>query len=513
MKQSANNLYGMLVEILLVIAWLGLPFTSFPILGWLSNSQAAPLSAIPIGLILVIWLVPQLIRGRQLPLEVVPLLGFVLIAVASSAAVLFSEVIPYEGRPLWGQSSRALFTLLIGVSFYVVIAGFIQNERVYIKALRWIHIGGALMLLWGAVQIIVITTTGGDFPPTLDRIRTWLVIQPHGVQIGNRLSGLSYEPSWFAHQLNLLYLPLWLAATYLRQSVFRLRILKLSIENILLMFGLLEFVLSRPRVGFAALLLVIGYIFVKIIIASANVFSTYLTGRIKSPAKNKKSTSTILSLLVAFGFISLFIGIVFSIAFIGSKLDERLALLFQPIPEDELMILTAFNENTLLYIGARLQFLERTIYWLLGWHIFNDFPLFGVGLGNTGFFVYSHISPTAWMTLEFRDLAYRLGYMINTKSYWLRILAETGIVGFSFFTAWIVGLWRSTLHLLRCHRKTLMLIGLAGQFSILAFVFEGFSLDSFALPYLWVAAGLISAARMIADNEIPQDDELPRGKV
>jgi hypothetical protein len=513
MKQSVNNLYGTLVEILLVMACLGLPFTSFPILGWATNSQAAPLSAIPIGLILIIWFVPQLIRGRQLPLEVVPLLGFVVIAVASSAAVFYSDVIPYEGMSLWGQSSRALFTLLIGVSFYIVIAGSIQNERAYIKALRWIYIGGALMLLWGAVQIIVITTTGGDFPPILDKIRTWLVIQPHGVQIGNRLSGLSYEPSWFAHQLNLLYLPLWLAATYLRQSVFRLRILKLSIENLLLIFGLLEFVLSRPRIGFAALLLIIGYIFVKFIITSANHFGIYLAGHIKPQTKKNKNTSIILSIFVAAGFVTLFLGIVVAIAFIGSKLDERLALLFKPIPEDELMILTAFDENTLLYIGARLQFLERTIYWLLGWHIFNDYPIFGVGLGNTGFFVYSHIPPTAWMTPEFRDLAYRLGYMINTKSYWVRILAETGIAGFSFFTAWIVGLWRSTRHLMRCNRKTLILIGLAGQFSILAFVFEGFSLDSFALPYLWVAAGLISAARMIADKEKPQDDLLSRSKI
>ena len=507
MNPKVLRFYALLVELLLAIAWIGLPFTSFPILGWYTSSQAAPLSAIPIGIVLVIWSLPQIFRGMRLPMEVVPLLGFILVAVGSSAAILFSDVVPLEGRSFVGQSGRALFTLFIGVSFYLVIAARLQNERSLNKALQYINIGGAVMLLWGLIQIIIIARTGGYFPAYLDRIRTWLVIQPYGVQIGNRLSGLAYEPSWFAHQLNMLYLPIWLSATYLRQSAFRFRILRFSFENILLIFGLLEFILSRPRVGFAALLLVIGYLFIKITISKSRQLSQSIIGRRPLPITNQKGKTTLLSFIISIGFLVLFVGIVIGLAYIGSRVDERLELLFTPIPANELLIIKGMDENALMYIGARLSFLERTIYWIFGWHVFNDYPLLGVGLGNTGFFAYSHLPATGWMTTEIRDLAYRLFYMINTKSYWLRILAETGIIGFSFFIAWIIGLWRSANYLVRSHQKIFLLIGMAAQFSLLAFIFEGFSLDSFALPYLWVTAGLLSAARTAAKQK-PQNSKL-----
>jgi hypothetical protein len=35
---------------------------------------------------------------------------------------------------------------------------------------------------------------------------------------------------------------------------------------------------------------------------------------------------------------------------------------------------------------------------------------------------------------------------------------------------------------------------LAGQLSLIAFIGEGFSIDSFAMPYLWVTIGLVAAA-------------------
>ena len=36
-------------------------------------------------------------------------------------------------------------------------------------------------------------------------------------------------------------------------------------------------------------------------------------------------------------------------------------------------------------------------------------------------------------------------------------------------------------------------LGLAGLLAILAQVFEGFSLDTFALPHLWIMLGLLTA--------------------
>jgi hypothetical protein len=85
----------------------------------------------------------------------------------------------------------------------------------------------------------------------------------------------------------------------------------------------------------------------------------------------------------------------------------------------------------------------------------------------------------------------------NTKSLFVRLLAETGLVGFSIFTLFLYNLWRSARLLLTSQSSTLRWIGLTGQFALLAFVGEGFSIDSFAMPYMWVIAGLISVSALI----------------
>jgi hypothetical protein len=508
MIHRIESIYYHSIEYLWILLWVGLPLTSFPIIGWLTKSQAAPFSAIPLGLLAVVWFIPQVLRGRQLPREVIPILFFALAAIVSSATVYYLDNAFYFGsRTFWGQSLRAFLTLSIGLAFYLLTSAWLHSEAALRRALQWVYIGGAVMLLWGLMQTVIIYAMGGHFPVFLEKIRVWLVIQYYAVREGDRVASLAYEPSWFAHQLNLLYLPLWLASTYLKKSVFKIRIFHLSVENILLVFGLVEFLLSRPRIGLAAFLLAAAFLFIKATINTVKRIRDYLIERYHIDEKSRTAGRILITLLISFLLIAVYVGIAFLIVYIGSKFDPRLALLFEPIPKAELEIIKAFNEGSLLYIGSRLKFLERVIYWLSGWHIFSEYPIFGIGLGNAGFFVQSHVPQTGWMTSELRNLVYRLGYAVNTKSYWVRILAETGLVGFSLFITWLAGLWRSARFLLVNPTKTYRLIGLAGQLALVAFIFEGFSLDSFALPYLWIITGLVSAARMTATNEKPQADD------
>ena len=64
----------------------------------------------------------------------------------------------------------------------------------------------------------------------------------------------AFEPSWLGQQLNLFFLPFWLAATINRWSSLRICIWKFSVENIFLGFGVvLLFLVSR--VGTLSLLL------------------------------------------------------------------------------------------------------------------------------------------------------------------------------------------------------------------------------------------------------------------
>jgi len=253
----------------------------------------------------------------------------------------------------------------------------------------------------------------------------------------------------------------------------------------------------------------VAFLFIKANVNTVKRISHYLSEHYHLDKRTGKTGGILVALLISFAMTALYMAIAFLIVYVGSKFDERLALIFKPIPKAELEIIKALNEGTLLYIGSRLKFLERVIYWLSGWHIFSDYPIFGIGLGNAGFFVQSHVPQTGWMTSELRNLVYRLGYAVNTKSYWIRILAETGLVGFSLFVTWLAGLWRSARFLLNCPNSLYRLIGLAGQLALVAFIFEGFSLDSFALPYLWIITGLLSAARMTVTNEKPRGKSLP----
>jgi len=52
----------------------------------------------------------------------------------------------------------------------------------------------------------------------------------------------------------------------------------------------------------------------------------------------------------------------------------------------------------------------------------------------------------------------------------------------------------------RRRSPVLGVFGLAGQLAVLAFLVEGFSIDSFALPYLWVTLGLAASAWRVRDQ-------------
>jgi O-antigen ligase len=123
-----------------------------------------------------------------------------------------------------------------------------------------------------------------------------------------------------------------------------------------------------------------------------------------------------------------------------------------------------------------------------------------VGLGNAGFYFFDRMPAVGWGMYELRDVIYRASALPNIKSLWVRLLAETGIVGFVLFLSWYYMLWRSSRVTQHSRSPMLKMVALAGQLALIAFLVEGFSIDSFALPYFWVITGLISAAGAMFRN-------------
>jgi O-antigen ligase len=179
-----------------------------------------------------------------------------------------------------------------------------------------------------------------------------------------------------------------------------------------------------------------------------------------------------------------------------SHVDWRLARFFQITSLDQLKLLT----SNIYLLFNYLAFAERYVYWVAGWNIFNAHPLLGVGLGNAGFYFQHALPAYGWRLPEVMQVYFRGAALPNIKSLWVRLLAETGIVGFSSFIAWCYVMVRTAWSMRLNKRIPFKVIGWCGLFVLIAFVTEGFSTDTFALPYLWISLGIVSAAGALLRN-------------
>ncbi len=237
----------------------------------------------------------------------------------------------------------------------------------------------------------------------------------------------------------------------------------------------------------------------------------WLQVRIQSrfPTRTKR-VRTAANFGIILGMVAIYALLVFTLVLI-LKRDPRMALVFTYPPTwPEIGRLLMLDEQTWMLVSRRFRFLERVVYWISGWRVFNDYPLFGVGLGNSGSFFLDKMPYLGWTSIEVRYLLSGAPFLPNIKSLWVRLLAETGLVGFSIFSAWLVTLWRSTFRTLRSSLPWHRVMAFVCQLMLVALIAEGFSIDSFALPYLWLVAGLAAAAgsshRKIIGRTLPEEN-------
>jgi hypothetical protein len=501
--------YKIIIKILWFLLLIGLPLTSFPILSKITGAVVAPFSAIPLAVLLLIWLVPFLLNRGKFPAEVLPILYFVLIALIISAVAFFMDGYYDRSRNFFDQSIRAFVTLGIGLSFYLIFAAFNQSKASIRMTLVFIYIGGILLILWTALEVVMlrIYPSAQDLPAWFRAIRSTLAVQSPSVEVINRVTGFAYEPSWFVRQFNLILFPFWLSAVFQRKSLFKFRIWKIQIEDLLFLAGLVIFGFSSPRIGMLAFLASMAYLaFLLMRGLHQRLTSWYIRHR-KNPPKN----SLLVRIVLAFLLISVVMGATAG-ALVGyvrfaSRWDYRFELLLRDSTIEALNIFP-ITETSLIYGARSLAFFERMLFWFGGWHIFNDYP-FGVGLGNAGFYFIDRVHGAAYESVEMRNLIWRASYLPNTKNLWIRLLSETGFLGFSIFLTWLYFLWRSTAVIRKSKSDVMRILGLAGQFFILAYIVEGFSMDSFAMPYQWVMTGLISAGAWVVRREFGEIEEKP----
>lgn len=464
------------------LAILALPLTSFPFLSRaMGGTTVAPLTMVPVFLLVVAWLPGYLYRDGRLPPETRPFLVFVIIALIATGAGFFLPLPFLKGARPQSEVISALITLAVGTATYLVFSLGFRSEGQFSWVLRLVNWGGLVMLAWSFLQLFFILTRDGVYPELITRIQSWVSIRGllfKGFQ--TRVTGLAYEPSWQAHILNVVYLPYWLAASVTGYSSWR-KVFHLSAENLMLAGGVIILVFTKSRIGMLAFLVIMALLFYELNIWAVGRLRSRLAARMgDAQRKVRNGLPVLLGFTMAIAYIGLGLGLVFLMA----SLDPRM---------HKLVSLAGLPQN-LLDLALRVNFAERVMYWTVGWTAFAHYPLMGVGLGNTGFFFRQYLPYQGLRLSEVLDLLNQVTYLPNVKSLWVRLLSETGLLGFSLFTTWQVVLWQAGRTLRHNTRILPRTIGWMGMFAILAFLAEGFSIDSFALPYLWVSMGLLTAA-------------------
>jgi hypothetical protein len=354
-----------------------------------------------------------------------------------------------------------------------------------------INVSGILMILWSFIQIYYVLFQDGGYPRWVYQIQELFSSRSGDILFPDRVTGLAYEPSWLAHQLVIVFLPYWFAASLIGYSAFNWRFKKISLENILSLCGITILFMTFSRIGWLSFILILLWIAWEY----QKKFMRDLVSRFMSSvslrASNIKTAFTVILGFLVSGF--LIILVLFGFVWLGSKFEPRLAMI---------LIGNFWNANSLLDLANRLFFAERAVYWGAGWDVFARYPWFGVGFGNVGFFFPETMPSFGYGLTEVRDMFYRFSFLPNTKSIWVRILSETGIVGFSFFITWLFYTFVSTQFSRRFGNPEEKVIALMGQFALIAFLSEGFSIDSFALPYFWFSMGMLCASAAVTRNRL-----------
>jgi hypothetical protein len=461
-----------------------LPVTSMPLVKTLvrSSTVASP-SILPLAALVLVWLLPFIAGRGKLPGQSRPLFGFLCVAVLSCCAAVFLSIPTFKNIPVLSEELKALITLLIGLGYYLVTSTWVSTQDRFQMSLRWINYGGLLVIIWSMFQAVA----WFGFHRYPDWMRNFQDLLSLGPLYRQRVAGFALEPSWFAHQMNMLYLPLWLAATVRRTTSHRFSLLGLTLENLLLVGGIGCLVLSFSRVGLLAFCAVLTYLFLRL--------NLWLVGKLRAwlVAHFRWSTSRRILLSAGVGSVLLFfyVGGLVGGLWVYSRVYPPMASVFK---------IDFWKSSGFLVYANKLQFGERAAYWQAGWNIFNDHPWLGVGLGNAGYLFQEQLPAYAWQMTEVRTLMYRTDALPNTKNLWTRLLSETGILGFAFFVTWLYLMFQSARMLQRSPQPLLQMSGLVGIFVLIGILFEGFSIDSFAMPYYWISFGLVTASFRMLKN-------------
>ncbi len=480
-------------RVLWVLLLISLPITSFPHLAPIDifgETVVRPLAAYPLLLLLLLDLLPVLLRGGPLPRIALPLMAFIGVALGLTLLSLAYPVPPLRGQTPSMRSLRAFGTLLLGAGFFLVTVNRNRRRADLVTTFRALYLAFAIAFAWALAQAGTIFFGWPEYSRMNEIQRMISIRDMHTF----RVTGFAYEPSWFADQLAVLVMPLLLAGLLSGYKVFgRGRWGKLG-EALLFIAGVAVLGLTYSRGGAFSFVLSASLVSLGWLIARRQDVLRWFSGQGRESRASGLRFAVVVVKVVALGIVLAAAAV--SLGWIFTRYDY-FTLLWTRIGR---------IDNLTLYIasigaGPRLALAQA------GWQVFVEHPWLGVGLGQSGFYLLDSIPN--WAMDRSPEIARMLAPISltfpNPKNLWVRLLAETGLVGTVFFVMFVLMVLLAALYLAAKRDTLARFAGLAGAMGSVAAILEGFSLDSFALPTMWITLGIATASLMA--TQIPGKDE------
>lgn len=459
-----------------------LPVTSFPFFPtWAGLGQAIvrPLPLYPLALLLAFDLVPYLLRGGALPLTTRPLLWFAGVSLLTTALALLAPAPDLRGAAPVDRAVRALVTLAIGLGFYLTTVRMTRQAEARRRSIRWMWVGMGLAVGWGMLQGSRLLFRWPSYIP-INTVQRLLSVRDAHLA---RVSGFAYEPSWFADQLAVLALPFLLAGLFTGERLFSDKRWGRAVELVLLAASVFVLVLTYSRGGLLASLVSAAVAWIALRSTSGRRRASAGAAR---PNRLARSAARLLGAAGALAVIAVLLSRSGYFSLLWTRLDRI------GDPREYLASVGG---------GSRLALAEAS------WEVFETRPWTGVGLGQSGFYLLDALPDWA----ADRDVEVRLLLVPtstafpNPKNLWMRLLAETGLIGVLLFAAFMAVILVGCLSLLGRRETRARTVGLAGVMTWVAMLVEGISLDSFALPTPWIALGIVTGT-LWSLGESPEQD-------
>ena len=362
----------------------------------------------------------------------------------------------------------------MGILIYFTVSLYAQDREDLRFTLKWLYLGFVIALLWASLQIIYILKYDQQYFSFLNEIQAFVSTRR---LFDRRISGMTYEPSWFAEQLTFLLMPLTFASAISNYSVFRWRFSKLTVEVILLGWSFVALLFTYSRSGLAVFILLIT-------VSSIYWFWNKNRGKGWNFKKSLRSLSVMIILIL----------ILVMVIFIVAQQNNYFSRLWSYWTDEE-------SEGTYLYYIA---FSQRFTYWETAYHIFMDHPFLGIGLGNYTYYFREYLPDRPYRNPE---LIIKLvpekgrNQVVTVKNFGLRLLTETGIIGTIAFLTFFIALVGCVIFLMFSPNTESRYFGLAGLLGLIAFIPITLSIDSFAIPNMWVVFGMITSSAFTLDHQ------------